>query len=199
MDNQNFTPLKAGEKRSIKEVKTVLHFQVKNDCVLVKVDGGIITATVKKCDYLLQDEINLLTHLIELKGSVIDAAFEQLSATVDNISASDYRYLLEGLKTLDAYIVSPCRRTSPCNVNSKERMLAKKLYSKCSVKPNGMSDLIHYVKAAEHKKNRLWCDKYVGRHSRHIYLVSIKLIVIYSGFIVCIDFSCHIPTTISAF
>ncbi|WP_205744221.1 hypothetical protein, partial [Enterobacter roggenkampii] len=74
---------------------------------VVIVDRGIIPNVkqeIRKCDYLIYGEIKGTTHLIELKGSVIDEAYKQLNATIKNISADkNILYLINGRDRLDAY------------------------------------------------------------------------------------------------
>jgi len=144
-DKEHFSECDTNKRYKIKENKTTLFYSVKNKCFLVKVDNGIIQDnSIKKCDWLFYDENNLMTHLIELKGKIINDAFEQLESTVDKIKESDYPMLLQNLKILDAYIVSP-NITYPRDIESKKRKLAKKLYSRCGEKPVEMSELIHFI------------------------------------------------------
>lgn len=149
ISNDYYKERTTDEKFTLSEDKTSIYLHMKSDKIEVKVDGGIaknIKIETRKCDYLLFDKINKITHLIELKGTIIDRAYSQLEETIFCISnIPEEKYLLEKLKLLEAYIVSPAPKI-PKNVNSRENELAKMLAKKCGIKPKNIFDLIMYVK-----------------------------------------------------
>jgi len=165
MTDGNIKERKANEKFTLSESRTSLYIQLKSDKTEVKIDGGIIEddgSGQRKCDYLLFDEDNKSTHLIELKGTVIDRAYSQLENTVKSISEDSCKekYLMEKLKLLEAYIVSPAPKI-PQNVDSKERSLAKMLAAKSSQKQNNIVDLITYVRVVSKGANGVKKDRYI--------------------------------------
>lgn len=147
---QYFEKLADGSRKTLKDSNTKLFIRVRREMYLVTVDRGIVQDVrdgIQKCDYLLYDEINAKTHLIELKGEIIKKALEQLELSIENIrTVTDVCYLLEKLKILDAYIVSPERQQIPVGINSLERNLAGKLAKRCSERPKNILQLIKYVK-----------------------------------------------------
>jgi len=163
-----FSECGIGTTHNVRDSKTTLHFTVENKCYKVKVDGGIVKNTrdgIKKCDYLLYDENSRVTHLIELKGEIIERAYLQLESTVDNIKESDYPMLLQKLKFLDAYIVSPLKETFPRKRETKEKDLLDKLRKVCGIKKGSKEvfKLIKYVRIIPNEKftekdNRIICS-----------------------------------------
>lgn len=142
--------LKKGDKITIRDEQTKLYIKAKETIWVITVDRGIIsnlTQKIRKCDYLVYGEAEKNTHLIELKGSVIDEAYKQLNATIENIASNkEISYLIEGRNKLDAYIVSLNTQKIPKGINSHERELAKKLAQRCKHKPSDIMNLINYVK-----------------------------------------------------
>lgn len=145
-----YSCLEKNSKITLKDEQTKLYIKAKEEIWVITVDRGIIPnikQAVRKCDYLIYGEIKGTTHLIELKGSVIDEAYKQLNETIKNIIANeDISYLLEGRDVVDAYIVSPNSQKIPKGINSHERELARHLASRCRVRQADITELIHYVK-----------------------------------------------------
>lgn len=109
----------------------------------------------KKCDYLIYSSDGT-THLFELKGTVIDKAFEQLKNTLPLLDAEqDLSELVKNRSRVDAYIVSPMQITYPQNISSQKRMLAQKLSKRCSnqERPKNILDLVKFVKVIPGKKS----------------------------------------------
>lgn len=139
--------LEKNNRMTLKDAQTKLYIKAKETIWIITVDRGIIPnvkQAVRKCDYLVYGEIKETTHLIELKGSVIDEAYKQLNETIKNmINHKDLSYLIEGREIVDAYIISPNTQRIP-GINSHERELAKRLASKCKSKPIDIINLIKY-------------------------------------------------------
>lgn len=142
--------LNKDDRVTLKDEQTKLYIKAKEVIWVIKVDRGIIpniTQEIRKCDYLVYGEAKGTTHLVELKGSVIDEAYKQLNETIKNIASnSDIAYLIKGRECVDAYIVSPNTQKIPKGINSHERELTKNLALKCRSKPADIVSLIHYVK-----------------------------------------------------
>lgn len=142
--------LERDNRITLNDEQTKLYIKAKETIWIIKVDRGIVDnvkQAVRKCDYLVYGEIKETTHLIELKGSVIDEAYKQLSETIKNMTMNDeISYLIEGRNMVDAYIVSPNTQRIPKGHNSHERELARHLASKCKSKPKDIISLINYVK-----------------------------------------------------
>lgn len=151
-----FHHLKAGERDTLKDDQTKLFIIVENEMYRVTVDCGIIPNVregIKKCDFLCYDEINMKCHLIELKGTVIKRAYEQIEETLKNIEGNEkVSFLLKRLQRLDAYIVSPGRQEIPRGVNDTKRQLAKKLAEKCADRPKDINELLMCVKVVPKQK-----------------------------------------------
>lgn len=158
------TYLEKGRKITLSDEQTKLYLKAKEAVWIIKVDRGIIPNArqeIRKCDYLIYGETKETTHLVELKGAVIDEAYKQLNKTIDHIAdVKEIAYLTSDRDILDAYIVSPNSQRIPKGVNSHERELAKRLASRCRVKPENILDLISYVKVVP-KQARLVKQ---GRH-----------------------------------
>jgi hypothetical protein len=68
-----------------KRTKITFHNPTMETTAKIKIDGCVITSnSVKKCDYLLICAGLKKAILVELKGSKVMTAIEQLSATLDN-------------------------------------------------------------------------------------------------------------------
>lgn len=151
-----FHHLKAGERDTLKDDQTKLFIIVDNEMYRVTVDRGIIPNVregIKKCDFLCYDEINMKCHLIELKGTVIKRAYEQIEETLKNIEGNEMvSFLLKNLQILDAYIVSSGRQEVPRGVDDVKRQLAKKLAKRCSARPKNIDDLLMCVRVVANQK-----------------------------------------------
>lgn len=143
---KEFHPL---QRKTLEDAQTKLFIRAKNELCLVAVDNGILKNVlpgIRKCDFLVFDKAEKISHLIELKGTIIDAAFDQLQASLDNIAnVQGCSFLIDEADIVCSYIVSPNRMNTPRGLKSKERTLAKALASKCKIKPANILDLINYV------------------------------------------------------
>lgn len=164
-DERYFKLVKKGERETLSDAQTKLYIKVKQELYAVTVDRGIIRDTkpgIRKCDFLLYSEIEKVTHLIELKGTVIDEALKQLKETIQSIGVLvEEKFLIANQNCVDSYIVSPMRNKIPKGISHEERELAKTLASRCGKKPSNIMDLIHYVKVTPGQKK-------LSNHNRHI-------------------------------
>ena len=74
------------QKRIVSREKKKEHIAINNNNCLVRqfrVDGYIITDNIKKCDYLLLNDDICTAYFIELKGTDIRGAIEQIEKTVE--------------------------------------------------------------------------------------------------------------------
>ena len=74
------------QKIIVSREKKKSHVAVNKDENLVRqfrVDGYVITENIKKCDYLVINDDKLTAYFIELKGTDINGAIEQLKQTVE--------------------------------------------------------------------------------------------------------------------
>lgn len=155
-DEQYFTRLQAGEKATLSDAQTTLVVQAESEMLVAAVDHGIIKgmgAGERKCDYLTFGTDKANTHLIELKGKVIDAAFDQLMRTVENLGKSAYPETMRNRDRLDAYIVSPGSQSIPQGINKKERKLASLLARNSRLQVQNELELIQYVKVVPKQKS----------------------------------------------
>ncbi len=148
-----FSYIKSGDNIELQDDQTKIIVRDTQDCYRIIVDKGIINDEshgIKKTDFAVSEQPDGNFYLMELKGAVIDAALEQVLRTVENIENSDeLKELLKGRQKVIACIVSPNRQQIPKGGNSRERSLAKKLYTKSKVKPYDMNELIYYVKVVQ--------------------------------------------------
>ena len=77
----------------------------KKDILQVEVDH-CLKITGKRCDYLLIDQDENAAHFIELKGSKIKDAFEQLENSILVISNPEKNYISRKFDRKQAYVVS---------------------------------------------------------------------------------------------
>lgn len=76
----------------------------------------------KKSDFLLWTFNSGNTHIIELKGKNVDAAFEQIATTIQALGKDDgTKELVAGRNILDAYIASPNKQNIPEIHSGKRR------------------------------------------------------------------------------
>lgn len=147
---------------TLKDDQTKLYIKAKEAIWMITVDGGIITndgQSIRKCDYMICGEVKRTTHLIELKGKVIDEAYKQLKETIKYLMTNhEVSYLIKNRDIVDAYIVSPNAQKIPKGLNSHERELAKSLAAKCKLKPLDIFSLINYVKVVP-KQAKLVIEK----------------------------------------
>jgi len=88
-------PLSNFESACAEKQKIIVSREKKNehiaindhDCFVrqLKVDGYVITDNIKKCDYLVLNDDNCTAYFIELKGSDISGAIEQINQTVETL------------------------------------------------------------------------------------------------------------------
>ena len=139
------------KSKTLKDAKTKLFIKAKNDIYILKVDNGIIpwNKGIKKCDYLTCSENTKLkeVNFIELKGKNIDKAYKQIISSIEYIENDNkLSFIIDDVKKCMAYIVSKEKNKIPEGIESKEKELAKKLYSKTTkCKPKNILDLIKYV------------------------------------------------------
>ena len=110
--------------REPKEKRTYrLHNESEKDIVVYKIDGGIIdNDEVQKCDYGIYTEDNWL-FLIELKGSDLNHALDQINSTIDVL----FKKPSVKVKKLNARIVLSKVRV-PDVTASKENKLKQRLH-----------------------------------------------------------------------
>lgn len=151
-----FHYVSTGNRTTLSDAQTKLYIRAINDLYYVDVDRGIIKNirdNIRKCDFLCYVEVNMNCHLIELKGTNIDAAYKQLIETIKHIEANhDVSFLTHDLQRLDAYIVSPQRQIIPKGVNESARSLARELARKCQKRPKKIDSLLYYVKVLPKQK-----------------------------------------------
>lgn len=77
----------------------------RKEILQVEVDH-CLKITGKKCDYLLIEQDENAAHFIELKGSKIDEALEQLENSIIVISNPEKKYINRKFDRAHAYVVS---------------------------------------------------------------------------------------------
>lgn len=92
-DINNFSPCKSGRLPIVSVSEKGCEYQGKNDdrnvIRLFHIDGYIIEGTSgKKCDYLILNDTNRKVFYIELKGTDIKKATEQLDNAIKEINSS---------------------------------------------------------------------------------------------------------------
>ena len=78
----------ARPKEIISREKLNRHIAKNNDNCLarqLRIDGYVITENIKKCDYLVLNDDKCAAYFIELKGSDITGAIEQIEQTVKKL------------------------------------------------------------------------------------------------------------------
>lgn len=158
--DENYFCLKnTGERITLSDQKTRLVIEAGSKMYVVKVDDGIIKDSshgIKKSDYLTAGLENQFTHLIELKGAIVEAAYKQLQDTIKNLeNETSYGELVKNREYVDAYIVSPNMQDIPRGINRKELALAKILAQKSRRRSENILDHIHYVKVVPNAKNAI--------------------------------------------
>ena len=151
--------LLTGEKKTLvdetSEVNAKIYIKAKESLEVVNVDHKLIGEKQgnKKCDFVVLGVNTNKTHMIELKGANIDAAFKQISSTIDyfydDLELNKYVKLRE---TLDAYIASPERQRVPEIHSKDEKELVKKLAVRSKCKPADIFKLVHFVKVVKKQK-----------------------------------------------
>lgn len=149
----------ARQRCTLRDAQTSLFIQAGEDEVWkVRVDGGIIQKTGekdRKCDFLIYSERKKQTHLIELKGAAIRAAFEQIERTVLALDKDeDLFFLVQKQRKTDAYLVSPGRQEVPKNINSQKRRLGTMLARYSSEKVEDVMELVHRVRVVSKSNMR---------------------------------------------
>ncbi|WP_300753766.1 hypothetical protein [uncultured Brachyspira sp.] len=140
----NYELLKKDDIKTLSDAQTKLYIKADNDIFIIKVDNGIFSDDVKKCDYLAYREKEV-SNFIELKGQKIDKAYIQIIETIKNISNNSKLKHLIDTKELKSYIVSKEKNKIPNGIENKSKELAKILYAKSKIKPDNMFNLIYYV------------------------------------------------------
>ena len=154
--------LSAGNTKTLtddkSEAKAKIYIKAKDDLRLINVDHGLINdkENVKKCDYMILGENSNKTHMVELKGANIDAAFQQITSTLDYFSGEDeVRELVTSREILDAYIASPKRQKVPNVPSLQEKKLVRKLAARNKRRPKDIFDLLHFVKVVKNQKKAI--------------------------------------------
>lgn len=150
-DEVYFREMNKGDIETLADAQTRLVIKAEGQrMLLVAVDRGIvcnIEPGIRKSDFLTYGLERAYTHLIELKGKNINAAYEQLGQTVENVTEkSNYPELVKNRDIIDAYIVSPGQQTIPRGNNKEEKKLAELLARRSRTRVKNIFDLIHYVK-----------------------------------------------------
>lgn len=142
------------DKRS--EAHSVLYIKALDDIILIEVDHALVPdqkQQQKKSDFLVWTLKSGKTHIIELKGKNIEAAFEQIIQTINVLGEDDdTKELVTGRNVLDAYISSPNQQKVPAIYSRTEKDLARMLAAKCKIKPQDIFQLIHFVKVVQKQK-----------------------------------------------
>lgn len=148
-----------GEKRTLldekSEVNAKIYIKAKDNIRIVYVDRGLINQEkkTKKCDFMVLGMNTNKTHMIELKGANVNAAFEQISRTIDCMfEDSELKDCVILREILDAYIVSPERQKIPNIPSFEERELVKKLARGTKNKPKNIFALLHFVKVLKNQR-----------------------------------------------
>lgn len=154
----------AGTAFRLEDDKTSLYAKTgENEVWSLRIDHGVISDKEQgqqKCDFMVYDEYKKKSHLIELKGMVIDRAINQLSETVTTLKHhEEVSFLVRGQKKVYAYIVSPGQQKMPRGGDSKKRELARKLAGCSTQKVEDIFELIKFVKVVK-KTNAKNMDKY---------------------------------------
>jgi len=100
------------------------------------IDGGVIQdKDSRKCDFIVEAEMNrLVAYLIELKGSHIPEAIEQIESTV-----SIFRDKLRGYDIKPRIVI---KRVNTCYINDSKYRNFKKKYPSVIVKAVTHTDVI---------------------------------------------------------
>lgn len=135
------------------EVNAKIYLKAKDNLRLVNVDHALIGDKEKKCDFMAVGENSDKTHMIELKGADIEAAFRQITSTINVFLHDDElkKYVI-AREVLDAYIASPERQRVPNIPSLKEREAVRKLAAGNKRKPENIFDLLHFVKVVKNQK-----------------------------------------------
>lgn len=147
----------AGQTKTLEddrsEVKAKIYIKAMDDLLAVQVDHALIGEEEKKCDFMVLGKNSQKTHMVELKGTNIDDAFEQITKTVDYFKAEEgLQNVVLSREILDAYIASPERQKVPNIPSFREKELAKRLASGNKNKPKDFFSLIHFVKVVKNQK-----------------------------------------------
>lgn len=142
------------DKRS--EAHSVLYIRALDDIMLVEVDHALVPDQKqgqRKSDFLVWTVKSGKTHIIELKGKNVEAAFDQIIQTIKVLGGDDEtKELVVGRNVLDAYISSPNQQKVPAIHSQAEKDLARMLVTRCKTKPQDMFQLIHFVKVVQKQK-----------------------------------------------
>lgn len=156
---QNAQKVEKGNRCTLRDEKSeahaIIYIKALDDILAVTVDHALISDEEqhKKSDFLLWTFNSGNTHIIELKGKNVDAAFEQIATTIQALGKDDgTKELVTGRNILDAYIASPNKQKIPEIHSGKEKELARLLSTKCRIKPKDMFQLIHFVKVVNKQK-----------------------------------------------
>ena len=101
----------------------------------VQVDG-CLEIKGKKCDWLLIDIEGNTAHFIELKGSHLKHAFEQLEHTIREISNPGKKYISEEFSKKKAYLVISHSYLSSAILDNKKKEFRRKFNTPLTVKKN---------------------------------------------------------------
>lgn len=88
-----------------------------------KIDGCVLQEATSKCDFLLVDCEEKKAYWVELKGSDLSKAIDQVDSTLDHLAADLQRC---GYRQ-NARIVLTKTSPVPCALNNKEVKLRKKI------------------------------------------------------------------------
>lgn len=115
-------------------VKHIAHNKDRDNVFQYKIDGDVIPSTSPglRCDYLLENETKSKVYLIELKGTDVSHAVDQIEATINR-----YR------EALKAYTIMPriVYRGNTHSVNSSKVVGFKRKYS-CIIKTDVIEESI---------------------------------------------------------
>ncbi len=134
-----FTENKPANRESIivcKENKSEYRYEntSQHEVAKIKIDGGLIgDATTTRCDYLLVDWDGHIAVFIELKGSDVYHAMDQIRLTIDHVSPFPQEF--NSGKILARIVATKVRDSAPDIKNTSEY---KKLTTRI-VRNNGSS------------------------------------------------------------
>ena len=111
---------------SDKRSKSIYRYinQSRQSVAKIRVDGGLVSDTsTKKCDWLLVNKDSATAFFIELKGSNLTRAIEQINATLDLLWTGIKK---TGIRTANARIVLS-KIPRPHHMSNDKRILEQRL------------------------------------------------------------------------
>lgn len=145
---QHVKCLQANQRETLREEKAFLFIKAEGPVQLVTVDKGVIREKKKQkmCDFLIYDDSRRIARFIELKGTKVEDACDQIYDTVEYFEQdSVLTEVVTNIELLRGYIVSP-----HCNVpainDTHRKKTYRKLYSKSLSKLSNAHDHLVFVR-----------------------------------------------------